>query len=348
MKANHTLQSPPWLGLKGPGYPTVLSSRARLARNLDGMPFPPASSEGEREKARGIVLEGVSRGIAGDRDWDVRFAEEFSRDELQYLAEEHLLSPSFGNQASGRAVAISWRDGREITVNEEDHVRIQAVLPGAQLHRAWEEADGLDSLLEKEIQYCFDQKLGYLTACPSNVGTGLRVSAMLHLPALVTTGEIAKTISALGQAGMYVRGLFGEGSGVAGNLLQVSNRQTLGLTEESSISRLDAVVSRIVDNERTARKVMLRDSRLEVEDKVYRALGVIERARRMYFFEALELLSLVKLGVEIEVLPVREFNIMEVGVAACPFHVRLHTDEDATDDDIDRERPVLLRRLLGL
>jgi len=183
-----------------------------------------------------------------------------------------------------------------------------AILPGAQFKEAWRIADKIDSRLEGQVQYCFDSRLGYLTACPSNVGTGLRVSAMIHLPALVASGEIAKTISALGAAGVYVRGLYGEGSGVAGNIFQISNRKTLGQTEEALVAKMERVVGQVIDNEKTARKMLLRESPLDVKDGVYRSLGVLERARKVNFFEALEMLSMVKMGLEMEILPISDFR----------------------------------------
>jgi len=347
-RSKSTADGAAWLKMKGPGYPLVLSSRARLARNLEGLPFPYSAGEEELERARGMVLEAVSRRVSSDRDWDVRFAEELPRDELTMMAEEHLISTSFGDRVEGRAVALSWKDGRSVTVNEEDHVRVHAILPGAQFMKVWKAADKIDSDIEGEVQYSFDQKLGYLTSCPGNVGTGLGVSAMLHLPALVTTGEIAKTISALGQAGVYVRGLYGEGSGVSGNLFQISNRQTLGRSEEFIVQNMDVIVRQVVDNERTARKMMLRESPLDLSDRVYRSLGIVERARRMGFSEALELISLVKLGVDMEIIPIDDFNILEVGVEIGAAHLKKSLKGEAEEDDIDSERAIHLRRMLDL
>ena len=337
-----------WMVKKGPGHPLVLSCRARLARNLEGLPFPSAADEEDLERTRGMVLEAVSRRVASDREWDIKFAEELNREDLELMAEEHITSPAFRDKVSGRALAVRWRDSRSVVVNEEDHVRIQSILPGAQFKKAWHVADKIDSQLESEVQYCFDQKLGYLTSCPSNVGTGLRVSAMLHLPALSITGEIARTIAALGQAGIYVRGLYGEGSGVAGNLFQIANRKTLGSTEESIVSHIEEITRQVVDKERTARKMMLRESPLDLADKVFRALGIIERARRMGFYEALELLSLVKLGVETDIVPIKDFSLMEIVVGICPYHIRSVLGGEAEDEDVDAERAPGLRRLLEL
>lgn len=337
-----------WLAERGPGYPLVMSCRARLARDIEGLPFPPAADEEELERARGMVLEALVHQVARERDWEVKFAEEIPREQLAAMAEGHLVSRSFSERTGGRALAAKESDGRRVVVNEEDHLRIQAVLPGNQIMKAWKDADRIDSLMEREIQYSFDQGLGYLTSCPSNAGTGLRVSAMLHLPALVITGEIAKTISALSQAGIYIRGLYGEGSGVAGNLVQISNQVTLGRTEQEIVEYVDRVVHQVVDNERTARKLMLRDQALDTSDRIYRALGIVERARKMGFFEALELVSLLKLGIDMDILPIKEFNMMDVFVGMCPYHLKSTLQDDADEDDVERERAPRLRTMLGL
>ena len=326
----------------------VLSCRARLARNLEGLPFPHAAGEEDLERARGMVLEAVARKVSRERDWEIKFAEELSRDQHAFLAEEHITTPMFGERACGRAVAIHPGNGRTVVVNEEDHARIHAVLPGSQFAKAWKTVDRIDNRIESEVRYSFDKRLGYLTSCPSNVGTGLRLSAMLHLPALVISGDIARTVSALGQSGIFVRGLYGEGSGVTGNLFQVANRYTLGRTEEDIVSNLDSVVRQVVDKERTARKMMLRDAPVALEDRVYRALGVVERARRMCFFEALEILSLVKLGVELELLPVCDFNLLEVGASVCTCHIKKVIGAEADDEEVDNERAPYLRRILDL
>ncbi|MBU1672549.1 MAG: ATP--guanido phosphotransferase [Actinobacteria bacterium] len=337
-----------WLGSKGPGYPLVLSSRARLARNLEGLPFPGASDEEELERARGMVLESVSRGVAEERDWEILFAEELRRDELGIMAEEHLTGPSFCEEPAAKAMALGPGKAAGVLVNDEDHVRIRVMMPGAQFMKAWSEADTIDNRLEREVRYSFDHQLGYLTACPSNVGTGLRLSAMMHLPALVVTGDIGKTIAALGQAGMYVRGLYGEGSGVAGNLFQVSNRRTLGRSEEEIVTEMDTVVAQVAGNEKTARKVLTRGPGLDLADRVYRALGILERARKLGFNECLELLSMVRLGVELEVLTLRDFNLLEVGAAVAPYHLGEALGVEAAGEDVDRERAVEVRRWLDL
>lgn len=337
-----------WIHQKGPGYPIVLSSRARLARNIEGIPFPPAASEEELERARGLVLEAIPRRLAESRDWDIRFAEELRKDELKFMLEEQLVSPSFGERQLKRALAMSCEDSGCITVNEEDHVRIHAIMPGMQLEEAWKAVNGIDDELEGEIQYSFDDKLGYLTSCPTNVGTGLRVSAMVHLPALVAAGDIGRTVAALGQAGIYVRGLFGEGSGVAGNLFQVANRRTLGLTEKNIIAHTKKMVSQLVEREKTSRKMMILDSPLELADRVCRSLGILERAKRLSFLEGLGLLSMVKLGTEMEILPLKDFNILGVEVEISDEHLRMRVGSDSSEEAIDEERAIHVRRILDL
>ncbi len=335
-------------GCRGPSYPFVLSSRARLARNLEGLPFPIACGEEELERARGMVLEAVSRRVSEDRDWPVSFAEELSKNAIEMLAEDHVTGVSFSDRPAGRAVAMARDNGRSVIVNDEDHLRIQAVLPGAQFARVWKAVDEIDSMIEREVQYSFDQNTGYLTSCPSNVGTGLRISAMLHLPALVISGEIGRTIRALGQAGIYVRGLYGEGAGVVGNIFQIANKRTLGRTEEFIVSNMDMLVRQVVDNERTARKMLARDEPLDLADRAYRSLGVIERCRRVSYYEALELVSMVKLGVETEVLPVGDFDMLEVAGGIGPYHLREKLGGDAAEEEVEVERAVHLRRMIGL
>ena len=161
-----------WMREQGPGYPLVLSSRARLARNLEGLPFPIAAGEEDLERARGMVLEAVSRRVADDKDWQISFAEELSRNTLEMMAEEHLTPAAFSDRVGGRALAVGPNDGRSVMVNEEDHVRMQTILPGAQFMKVWKAADEIDTAIESEVQYCYDQRLGFLTSSPSNVGTG--------------------------------------------------------------------------------------------------------------------------------------------------------------------------------
>ncbi len=339
---------PEWASQRGPGYPVILASRARLARNIEGIPFPPAADEDELERVRGMVLESVARRVADDEEWDIKFAEELSRDQLLLLAEQHLISRSFVEKTQGRAVAARWISGRGVIVNAQNHAKIFAIFAGAQLMKAWEVADKIDSNIERDVVYSYDQRLGYLTSSPTDVGTGLRVSIMLHLPALVITGEIGKTMLALGQSEILVRGMHGRGAGVSGNLFVISNKRTLGLSERDIIAQVETVSRKVAENERTARKILLQEYKLDISDRVFRTLGVLERARKLEFLEAVELLSLVKLGVDMEILPISDFNLVDVVMRIGNGHIKALKGFELDEEEVEKERAVHVRRILDL
>ncbi len=339
---------PQWASEKGPGYPVILASRARLARNIEGIPFPPAADEEDLERVRGMVLESVARRVVDDEEWDIKFAEELSREHLSLLAEQHVISRSFVEKTRGRAIAARWVSGRGVMVNSHNHVKIFAIIAGAQLMKAWELADKIDSSIERDVVYSFDQRLGYLTSSPVDVGTGLRVSTMLHLPALVITGEIGKTVLALGQSEIVVRGMHGRGTGVSGNLFVMSNKRTLGLSEKDIITHVESISRKVAENERTARKILIQESKLAISDRVFRALGVLERARKLEFLEAVELLSLVKLGVDMEILPVADFSIVDAVMRVGNSHLKALKGLELEEEELDRERAIHVRRILDL
>lgn len=339
---------PEWTLQKGPGYPVILASRARLARNIEGIPFPPVADEEDLERVRGMVLESVARRVADDEEWDIKFAEELSRDHLLLMAEQHFISRSFGDKTRGKAIAARWVSGRGVIVNAQNHAKIFAILAGAQLMKAWELADKIDSSIEQDVVYSFDQRLGYLTASPVDVGTGLRVSIMLHLPALVITGEIGKTVFALGQSEIVVRGMHGRDTGVSGNLFVMSNKKTLGLSERDIIAHVESISRKVAENERTARKILIQENKLEISDRVFRALGVLERARRLEFLEAVELLSLVKLGVDLEILPIADFNIVDAVMRVGNSHIKALKGFELDEEELEKERAIHIRKIMDL
>lgn len=338
----------PWISSADAEHPMVLSSRARLFRNIEGLPFPSAATAEDLERARGMVLETVSKRVANDRDWDMIFAEELDREQFRLMKEAHLVDRRFLERPRGRALALSWQDGRSVTVNGEESVIIQATLPADALHEAYRAAGSIDDLVGKELHYSFDPELGYLTANPANVGTGLRISALLHLPALTIRDEIDPIVKTLDGAGIAMRGMYGEHPFAAGNLFTVSNRQTIGRSEEGIVSWIASVVRQVVEQERTVRKMLLREVELELSDKIYRALGVLERARKIGFHEAMEMASLVRLGLDMELVHLSAFNIAEVGVLMGPAHIRNRIDNTPEEEEIDRERAVRLRAMLRL
>lgn len=283
-----------WLDRDGPLKETVLSSRIRLARNFTEVPFPTAMS---REMAVGLVAQIRECLPAAGERFRLLNGEDLTQQERQLLLEKHLISQEF---LRGRLPGLLLLDGPErvsIMVNEEDHLRIQCLLPGLQLQEAYTEVQGMDDFFDDRMTYAFDERLGYLTACPTNVGTGLRASVMMHLPALTLSGAMDRVLKAARQIGLAVRGLYGEGSDAAGSMYQISNQQTLGRTEKELIDTLADVARQVATEERMARELLVRSSSLELEDRIWRSYGTLRHARRLTAREALERFSDLRLGI---------------------------------------------------
>ncbi len=276
----------------------VLSSRVRLARNLANMPFPHNMTEPDM----GELVERVNGAINSKRDFMLMRMPELPVRERRLLVERHLISPDLAQSGEGAAL-ISKDETVSILVGEEDHLRIQAMLPGMQLEEADTLSMSIDSMLSASLPYAFDEELGYLTACPTNVGSGMRASVMLHLPALSLTGQTEALLSTISKLGYAVRGIYGEGSSAPGHIYQISNQMTLGLLEEDIVSNLIATIARVIDHERSVRDALYRNNRLEVEDIVYRSCGVLRYARKLSTKEAMENISNLKLGCGVGILP---------------------------------------------
>ncbi|HBK85330.1 MAG TPA: protein arginine kinase, partial [Firmicutes bacterium] len=267
----------------------------------------------------------------------------------QVLVEKHLISPDLArSRHPGAAVLVSDDEAISIMLNEEDHLRIQCLFPGFQLEECWKLTSSVDDLLESKLEYAFDATRGYLTACPTNLGTGLRASVMVHLPGLVLTQQIGKVLAAISQVGLVVRGLYGEGTEAVGNLFQISNQITLGPSEEEILQNLGAVIRQIVDQERSAQQALLKANRLAVEDKVCRAYGTLRHARLLSSQEAMRLLSDVRLGHDLGILteiPYRTQN--ELLVLIQPAMMQRIADENMTENMRDFKRAALVRQRLS-
>ena len=290
-----------WLRRGGPQGEIVISSRVRLARNIAGYPFVGRSKRPQRSEVLERVQQHVMSGILGDHVlWiDLSKSDELDR---QLLVERHLISRQHaqGNDDQPRAVAIDGNETFSIMINEEDHVRVQVLRSGLQLGAAYEQVNEIDDALEKRIDYAFTSRWGYLTACPTNVGTGIRVSVMLHLPALKLTGEIEKVRRAARDMHLAVRGLFGEGSDALGDLYQISNQTTLGRTEAEILNDLqNQVVPQLISYEQQAREALLRQRRAQLDDKIWRAWGTLTHARVAGTEEVLATLSHLRLGLNL-------------------------------------------------
>jgi len=278
----------------------VLMTRIRLARNLSGQPFPGWAKEARKKEIRDQCMQAVAAVSQMKRGLAIPVE---SLDDLQkqILVERHLISRELCHAKSGAGIVISKDQSCVVMVNEEDHLRIQVLRAGFQFKKVWNTINSLDSDLEEHLDYAFSSQLGYLSACPTNLGTGIRVSAMMHMPALVISGQMEKVVRAVNQLGMAVRGLFGEGSDASGSIFQISNQTTLGESEESIIKHLHGVLNTIIEQELNARQKLLETDPNKLSDKIGRAFGILRNGYLLNSGEAMNLLSLIRLGIDLGV-----------------------------------------------
>jgi len=340
-----------WVGDEGPMQDVVITSRVRLARNLRSFPFPQLQDEQTAtkmlQKISGFITLGSGRGDAGNLQ--LLPLAKISPLDRQVLVEKHLISPDLAKSKNpGAAVIVRDDEAISIMVNEEDHLRLQCLLPGFQLEECWRLAGKLDDLLEDKLEYAFDRRHGYLTACPTNVGTGLRASVMMHLPGLVMTQQIGSMLAAISQVGLVVRGLYGEGTSASGNLFQISNQITLGPTEDEIIANLSAVIKQIIEQERACRKALQEGGRVALEDRVCRAYGTLTNARLLTSKEAISLLSDVRLGANLQILPdLQTKTLNELLLLIQPAMVERRAGEKMQDSTRDAKRAEIVRKKLG-
>ena len=342
-----TNSSGEWLRGAGPESDIVISSRVRLARNLADFPFINRATAQDLGRIEKILHERIER-VAAENEllyFDLSKLEKVDR---QFLVERHLISREHAEGQAARAVAIDCREKFSLMVNEEDHLRIQVMQSGLELASVWEQVNRIDDLIEEKVAYAFHEKLGYLTACPTNVGTGMRVSVMLHLPALVITRQIDKVFRSLQKISLAVRGLYGEGSQAMGDFYQISNQVTLGRTESELIRQVSDIVPVIIDYERHAREFLIKESHENLHDRVSRAYGILRTAQTISSEETMHLLSSVRMGVNLGL--IRDLNIPainELFIRTQPAHLQKITggEMDTTDRNIERAR--YLRRYLN-
>jgi protein arginine kinase len=337
----------PWLSADGELAGNVISSRIRLARNLARVPYPSIANA----KQQAEVIEAVSSLAAGASPFAAGSfyrARELETTDRQLLVERHLTSPDFMRDSADLGVYVAPKEEISLTVNEEDHLRIQALGSGLSLQDAWQRATLVDDALDVGLTFDFDREFGYLTACPTNVGTGLRASVLVHLPALVLTREIESYLNRLNKLGFVARGFYGEGTDVQGNLFQVSNQTTLGQAEEEIVGGLENVVRQLVDQEREAEKTLARDAELELADRVWRAYAIITNARMLNSAEMMNLLSAVRLGVGLEILPAVPLpNLNELLILTQPAHLQKSGGGQLSTEQRDVRRAEVFRKRLG-
>lgn len=287
-----------WLS-GGPHCDIVISSRVRLARNLAGYPFLSKATEPQRSEIARTLSDKITTAELGHQMFYVDISDSSDLDR-QVLVERHLISRQHAEAEGSRGVVVSTSEQFALMINEEDHLRTQVLRGGFQLNEAWSEINRIDSLLDERLDFAFHSRFGYLTACPTNVGTGIRVSVMLHLPALKLTNELEKVVQAARDMRLAVRGLYGEGTEASGDLYQISNQTTLGKSEEELIEEFnDRIIPKIVEYETMAREALVRDKPVALDDKIWRAYGVLENARAVSSEETLFLLSHLRMGVSL-------------------------------------------------
>jgi protein arginine kinase len=339
-----------WIDASGPQSHLVLSTRVRLARNLEGRPFSPRSTPAEREAILAEVSRAAEETVSLKRAYRFRL-DQLDRQDRQLLHERHLVSKELaGLEESGAvrpAAALLVQDRVSVMLNEEDHLRLQSLHSGLALEAAYHEADRLDTELGQRLPFAFHPEFGYLTSCPTNVGTGLRASVLIHLPGLVLTKEIAKVLQGLGQVGLTHRGLHGEGSEVAGNFFQLSNQTTLGKSEEELLDHLAKMVRQVIDYEEQARQVLMREVSSIIEDKVWRAYGLLRYARTLSFDETINLLSGVRLGVGLELIDrIGLYALNKLLVMTQPTHIAVAEGLSTDDPELGVRRARYVRNLL--
>ncbi|MCY8725590.1 protein arginine kinase [Bacillus inaquosorum] len=338
-----------WMKQKGPESDIVLSSRIRLARNFEHIRFPTRYSN---EEASSIIQQFEDQFSDQDIPGIGKFVLIRMNDaqplEKRVLVEKHLISPNLTESPFGGCL-LSENEEVSVMLNEEDHIRIQCLFPGFQLLEAMKAANQVDDWIEEKVDYAFHEQRGYLTSCPTNVGTGLRASVMMHLPTLVLTRQINRIIPAINQLGLVVRGIYGEGSEAVGNIFQISNQITLGKSEQDIVDDLNSVAAQLIEQERSAREALYQTSKIELEDKVYRSYGVLSNCRMIESKETAKCLSDVRLGIDLGIIKGLSSNILnELMILTQPGFLQQYSGGALRPNERDIRRAALIRERLHL
>ncbi len=335
-----------WLKGTGPNSDIVLSSRVRLARNAEGYAFSHWANKKEAKEVLSLLEESV---LSVDlmRGSLVVHIQEIDDVDKQFLLERHLVSREFIAHAEFKTAIVSEREITNIMINEEDHLRVQVMQSGFNLQECWRIANRVDDELMKRVRFAFIPEWGYLTACPTNTGTGLRASVMMHLPALVMTKQVNRVLPAITKLGMTARGLYGEGTEAEGNFFQISNQITLGSSEEDIIDNLERIIRQVVGHEENARKTLMKQNRDVLQDKIGRANGTLRTAHIINTKETLGLLSTVRLGVDMGLInDIDRRAVNELFILTQPAHLQKIEGKILSSAQRDVKRASLIRRRL--
>jgi protein arginine kinase len=341
---NHTAE---WLKGAGSSSHIVMSTRIRLARNLAKVPFP---NRAEKKDLVNVV-EDVGKAVDASNCFkNSAFLKMNDLDSIdkQFLVERHLMSHEHATSGDGKALIVSQEEVLSVMVNEEDHLRIQVMQSGLNLLESWKIINKLDDDFSKKLNYAYLGTWGYLTACPTNTGTAMRGSVMLHLPALVMTKQIGKVLAAIAKLSFASRGFYGEGTQARGNIYQISNQVSLGHSEEDILQNINGLICQVIEQEEQARQALLVQNRSMLEDKIFRSLGVLKSAHIISSQETIELLSMVRLGVDLDILnQVNRANINELFITIQPAHLQKIEGKKLTPAQRDTRRAALIREKLG-
>ncbi len=331
----------------GPNQRIVLSSRVRLARNLNDFSFPGWAKKNDRIRSMELIREAVSTLPEMEGAFTTAMDDLKGLDK-QILVERHLISREHAAKSAGSGLVLSKDESLCVMINEEDHLRMQAIQPGLQIPQAWMAIDHVDTELEQKLNYAFTPQLGYLTACPTNVGTGIRVSAMLHLPGLVLAEQINQIVQAVNKLGFAVRGLYGEGTEALGNVFQVSNQMTLGESEKEIVERLNKVLAQLIEHEENARATLMEKKAKMVLNHIGRAYGILANAHSISSKETMNLLSLMRLGMDMQLFAGLDRSLVEeLCLITQPAHLQKNLSEKMDPEERDVIRADLLRERLS-
>ena len=352
-----------WLGGTGPESDIVISSRIRLARNVADLPFLSRANPKERAELERVLRDAILKvqngcrpqagpslptGALGNDGLSYFNLLSLSQVDRLFLVERHLISREHAFGKGPRGVAVGLHETISVMVNEEDHLRLQALRSGLQLRKTWEDINQIDDQIEQSVDYAYSPQFGYLTVCPTNVGTGMRASVMLHLPALVMTRQIEKVFHAVSKINLAVRGLYGEGTQASGDFYQISNQLTLGKTEGEIIATIESVIPKIVEYERTVRETLIENKREVVEDKVWRAYGMLQNSRTINSEETMDLLSAVRMGVNLGIISDLEIRtVNELFIFTQPAHLQRLERSELTSPERDITRATFIRNRLS-
>ena len=337
-----------WLKDTGPNSNIVISSRIRLARNLEKIPFPHWADKNKSEQAADAIIKAALKSDFLKTATVFNLAELDTIDK-QFLVERHLMSYEHTQKPDHKAVIVDDQEIVSIMVNEEDHIRMQVMQSGFNLFEAWNIINEIDDALAKELTFAFMPEWGYLTACPTNTGTGMRGSVMLHLPALVMTRAIDRVLAAIAKLSFTTRGLYGEGTQAMGNFFQISNQVALGLSEDDIVSNINGLIRQVIDQENQAREAMLSKNKALLEDRVNRSLGILKSAHIISSQETIELLSMVRLGCDLGMMKdIQRSRINELFILTQPAHLQKAENKKLTSPERDVKRAEIIRSKLNI